>query len=72
MSRHRNIAFFVGASFVLGVISASAVAQTKNSDPAPIRLAYLQAVKNPMNATCPNPRHRKVKTSQGYRWRWVC
>jgi len=22
MSRHRNIAFFVGASFVLGVISA--------------------------------------------------
>jgi hypothetical protein len=72
MSRHRNIALFVGASFVLGVISASAVAQTKNSDTAPIRLAYFQAVKNPMNATCPNPRHRKVKTSQGYKWRWVC
>jgi len=72
MPRTRNIIFLAGASFMLGVISASAVAQTKNSDTAPIQLAYFQAVKNPMNATCPNPRHRKVKTSQGYRWRWVC
>jgi hypothetical protein len=72
MSRNRNVAFFVGASFVLGVISASAVAQTKNSDTAPIRLAYSQVFTNPMNATCRNPTHRRVKTSQGYRWRWVC
>ena len=72
MSRHRNIALFVGASFVLGVISASAVAQTKNSDTAPIRLAYSQVFTNPMNATCRNPTHRRVKTSQGYKWRWVC
>ena len=72
MSRNRNVACFVGASFVLGVISASAVAQTKNSDAAAIRLAYSQVFTNPMNATCPNPRHRKIKTSQGYRWRWVC
>jgi hypothetical protein len=21
---------------------------------------------------CPNPRHQTVKTSKGYKWRWVC
>jgi hypothetical protein len=72
MPRNRNIIVLAAGSLVLGVISTSAVSQTKNSNTAPIQLAYFQAVKNPMNATCPNPRHRKVKTSQGYRWRWVC
>jgi hypothetical protein len=72
MSRNRNIAFVVGTSFVLGLISASAVAQTKNTGTAPIRLAYSQVFTDPMDSTCPNPRHRKVKTSKGYKWRWVC
>jgi hypothetical protein len=72
MSRNRNIIVLAGASLLLGMISVSALAQGKNTDSATTRLAYFQAVKNPMNATCPNPRHRKVKTSQGYKWRWVC
>jgi hypothetical protein len=78
MSRKCNIACFVGASLVLGVISTSAVAQSnntdKNTDMAAARdaYAYSQVFTDPMDATCPNPRHRKVKTSKGYRWRWVC
>jgi hypothetical protein len=72
MSRKRNVAFFVGAALVLGVISTSAVAQSKNPDTATTRLAYFQVFTDPQNATCPNPRHRKVKTSKGYKWRWVC
>jgi hypothetical protein len=72
MLKNRKIAFFVGASLVLGVISVSAVAQSKNTDTAPIRVAYSQVFTDPMNATCRNPVRRKVKTSAGYRWRWVC
>jgi hypothetical protein len=74
MSRNRNIAFFAGASLVLGVISTSAVAQNKNTNSTATRDAYAydQVFRNPMNSTCPNPRHRKVKTSNGYKWRWVC
>jgi hypothetical protein len=74
MSRNRNNAFFVGASLVLGVISSSAIAQSKNTNMAATRdaYAYFQVFTDPMNATCPNPRHRKVKTSKGYKWRWVC
>jgi hypothetical protein len=74
MSRNRNIAFLVGASLVLGVTSTYAVAQSKNTNLAAIRhaYAYSQVFTDPMNATCPNPRHRKVKTSNGYKWRWVC
>jgi hypothetical protein len=73
MSRNRSIAF-VGASLVLGVIATSAVAQNKDTSMAAIRdaYAYTQVFTDPMDATCPNPRHRKVKTSKGYRWRWVC
>jgi hypothetical protein len=79
MSRTRNLVFFVGgASLVLAATSSSAVAQSnnidKNIDLAAARdaYAYYQVFTDPMNATCPNPRHRKVKTSKGYRWRWVC
>ena len=74
MSRNRNIAFFVGTSLVLGVTSTSAGAQSKNTDMAANRdaYAYSQVFTDPMNATCPNPTHRKVKTSKGYKWRWVC
>ena len=72
MSRNRNIIFLAGASLVLGMISVSALAQGKNTDAATTRLAYSQVFSNPMNATCRNPTHRRVKTSQGYKWRWVC
>jgi hypothetical protein len=72
MSRNSKIALLVGASLVPGVISASAIAQSKNIDTAPTQLAYSQVFSNPMNATCRNPTHRRVKTSQGYKWRWVC
>jgi hypothetical protein len=72
MSRNRNIAFFLGASFVLGLVSTSVVAQSKNTNMATTRVAYSQVFTNPMNSTCPNPRHRRVKTSKGYKWRWVC
>ena len=78
MSRNRNIAFSVGAFIVLGVIlgaiSTSAVAQSNKYNTAATRdaYAYSQVFTDPMNATCPNPRHRKVKTSKGYKWRWVC
>ena len=77
MPRSRTIALFAFASFVAtalaaGVISTSAFAQGKDADPAVIRLAYTQVFTDPMDATCPNPRHRKVKTSKGYKWRWVC
>jgi hypothetical protein len=74
MSRNRNIAFFVGASLVLGAISTSAVAQGKSTNMAATRdaYAYSQVFTDPMDATCANPRHRKVKTSKGYKWRWVC
>jgi hypothetical protein len=77
MPRSRTIAFFAFALFVataiaVGVISTSAFAQGKDADTAVIRLAYTQVFTDPMDATCPNPRHRKVKTSKGYKWRWVC
>jgi hypothetical protein len=72
MSGNRNIAFLVGTSLVLGMISVSAVAQGKNTDTATTRVAYFQVFTDPQDATCPNPRHRKVKTSKGYKWRWVC
>ena len=74
MLRNINITFFVGATLLLGVISTSAIAQGKNTNMAATRdaYAYSQVFTDPMNATCPNPRHRKVKTSQGYKWRWVC
>jgi hypothetical protein len=74
MSRNHNISFFVGASLVLGVISTSAVAQSKNPNMAATRdaYAYSQVFTDPQDATCPNPKHRKVKTSKGYKWRWVC
>jgi len=72
MSRNRNIIFLAGACLVLGMISVSALAQGKNTDTATTQLAYSQVFTDPMNATCPNPRHRKVKTSKGYKWRWVC
>ena len=74
MSRNRSIAFLVGAFLVLGVISTYAFAQSKNTNFAATRdaYAYSQVFTDPMNATCPNPRHRKVKTSNGYKWRWVC
>ncbi len=72
MSTSRNIVLLAGAYFALGMISTSAVAESKNSDTATTRVAYFQVFKDPMNATCPNPRHRKVKTSSGYKWRWVC
>lgn len=72
---NRNVVFFVvGASLVLAVISTFAVTQSKNTNMATTRdaYAYSQVFTDPMNATCPNPRHRKVKTSKGYKWRWVC
>jgi hypothetical protein len=74
MSRNRNSAFYVGASLVLGVISTPVVAQSKDTNTTATRdaYAYSQVFKNPMNATCPNPRHRQVKTSKGIKWRWVC
>ena len=72
MPRSRNIIFLAGASLVLGMISVSAVAQGKNTDTATTRVAYYQVFTDPMNATCPNPKRRKVKTSTGYKWRWVC
>jgi hypothetical protein len=72
---NRNVAFFVvGASLVLAVISTSAVAQSKNTNMAATRDAYAydQVFTNPQDSTCPNPKHRKVKTSKGLKWRWVC
>jgi hypothetical protein len=72
MSRNSNVAFFVGTFLVVGVISVSAVAQSEKSDRTATRLAYSQVFRDPMNATCRNPTHRKVKTSAGYKWRWVC
>jgi hypothetical protein len=77
MPRTRTIAFFtfalfVGTALAVGLISTSALAQSKDADTAVIRLAYTQVFTDPMDATCPNPRHRKVKTSKGYKWRWVC
>jgi hypothetical protein len=74
VSRNHNIGFFVGACLVLGMISTSAVAQSKNPNMAPTRdaYAYSQVFTDPQDATCPNPKHRKVKTSKGYKWRWVC
>jgi hypothetical protein len=74
MSRNRNIAFFVGVSLVLGVISTSAVAENKSTNLAATldAHAYDQVFTNPQDSTCPNPKHRKVKTSKGYKWRWVC
>ena len=72
MSGNRNVVLLVGAFLVFAMISVSAVAQEKNTDTATTRLAYFQVFTDPMNATCPNPRHRKVKTSKGYKWRWVC
>ena len=73
MSGNRNIAYFVGASLVLGVISTSAVAQSKSTRMAATRDAYAydQVFTNPQDSTCPNPKHRKVKTSKGLKWRWV-
>ena len=72
MSRISNAAFFAGAFLVVGVISGSAVAQGEKSETETTRLAYYQVFRDPMNATCRNPQHRKVRTSKGYRWRWVC
>ena len=73
MSRNSNIVCLVGASLVLGMIATSAVAQSKNTYEATRdAFAYSQVFTDPQDATCPNPRHRKVKTSQGYKWRWVC
>ena len=77
MSIKRDIAFLVGASLAVAVISTSAIAQSdqsKNTNTAATRdaYAYSQVFTDPMDATCPNPRHRKVKTSKGYKWRWVC
>ena len=72
MSGNRKIIFLAGASLVLGMISVSALAEGKNTDTATTRLAYFQVFTDPQDATCPNPRHRKVRTSKGYRWRWVC
>ena len=72
MSRNSNVSFLVGAFLVVGVISVSAVAQSEKSETATTRLAYFQVFKDPMNATCRDPQRRKVKTSKGYRWRWVC
>lgn len=74
MSRSRSIAFYVGASVVLGVISTSVVAQSKDTSTVATRdaYAYSQVFTDPMDATCPNPKRRKVKTSNGYKWRWVC
>ena len=72
MSINRKIALLAGACLAVGVMSASAVAQSKNSDTATTRLAYFQVFTDPMDATCPNPKRRKVKTSSGYKWRWVC
>jgi hypothetical protein len=77
MPRSRTFAFFTFALFVatalvVGAISTSAFAQGKDAGTAVIRLAYTQVFTDPMDATCPNPRHRKVKTSKGYKWRWVC
>jgi hypothetical protein len=74
MSKTRDVTFCVGASLVLGVISTSVVAQSKDPDTTATRdaYAYYQVFTDPMNATCPNPKRRKVKTSKGYRWRWVC
>jgi hypothetical protein len=72
MSKNRKIALFVGGLLVLVAISASAVAQSRNTDSAQVRVAYYQVFTDPMNATCRNPVRRKVKTSAGYKWRWVC
>ena len=72
MSRSSDVAFLVGAFLIAGVISVSAVAQSEKSETAATRLAYYQVFSDPMNATCRNPQRRKVKTSKGYKWRWVC
>jgi hypothetical protein len=71
MKRFCNIAFFVGGFLVMG-ISTSAIAQSKDANTATTHLAYSQVFTDPQDATCPNPRHRKIKTSKGYKWRWVC
>jgi hypothetical protein len=77
MPRSLTIAFFtfglfVATALVVGAISTSAFAQGENADTAVIRLAYSQVFTDPQDSTCPNPKHRKVKTSKGYKWRWVC
>ncbi len=72
MSRNCNLALLAGTSLILAAISSYAVAQSGNPDTPTIRLAYFQVFTDPMNATCPNPKRRKVKTSSGYKWRWVC
>jgi hypothetical protein len=69
MPRSLTIAFFTFALLVatvpaVGVISTSAFAQGKDADTAVIRLAYTQVFTDPQDSTCPNPRHRKVKTSK--------
>ena len=55
MSRNRNVAFLVGTSLGFAIMATTAMAQSKDSDTAPIRLAYSQVFTNPMNATCRNP-----------------
>jgi len=53
MSSNRKIAFFVGASLVLGVISTSAVAQGNNTNKAAAFNAFAyspQVFTNPMDA----------------------
>lgn len=72
MSRNSNVSFLVGALLILEGVPTSAVAQSEKSETAATRLAYYQVFKDPMNATCRDPQRRKVKTSKGYRWRWVC
>jgi len=75
MPRSRTFAFFTFALFVATALAfgaISAFAQGKAADTAVIRLAYTQVFTDPQDSTCPNPRHRKVKTSKGYKWRWVC
>jgi hypothetical protein len=54
-----------------GVISTSAVAQS-NMTATRDAYAYDQVFTNSQASTCPNPKHRKVKTSKGYKWRWAC
>ena len=72
MSENCKIVFLVGVSIVLGMISLAAVAQGRNSGTPATGAAYYQVFTDPMNATCRDPTRRKVKTSHGYKWRWVC
>ncbi|MGC1563051.1 MAG: hypothetical protein WA820_24815 [Bradyrhizobium sp.] len=67
-----TFALFVATALAVGVNSTAVFAQGKDAGTAVIRLAYTQVFTDPQDSTCPNPRHRKVKTSKGYRWRWVC